>query len=187
MSTEYQGVRTTVTSAAETRNVRYVDERIFMYAPSYAPLLLLKGGIMPGPNGERIKVKGIIDSGFVPAKTVEWYEKDLFDTDLYMAAANGTAGSTSLVVDNGSGALSKVPRVGDILEVVSANPTVGEQVFIQAITNGSTTSTLTVVRNVNGTNATLADNAVLRVVSNAQKENSSAATKKTRTADKSYN
>jgi len=35
---------------AGKRHLRYVDERIFHYAPKYSPLLMLKGGIMPGPR-----------------------------------------------------------------------------------------------------------------------------------------
>ena len=187
---DFTGIRTSATSGSsnENRHVRYVDERIFLYAPQYAPLLLLKGGIVPGVDGARVKVKGIIESGFVPSKKVEWYEKDLLDQDLYMAAALGSTSTTSISVDNGAGALTKVPRVGDVIEVVSANPTMGEQMLIQAITIGSTQSTLTVVRDVGGTTgATLSDNAVLRVVSNAQKENSAALTKRGRYADAKYN
>ena len=188
---DFQGVRTSVTSGAnnENRHVRFVDERIFMYAPQYAPLLLLKGGIIPAANGERYKIKGIIDSGFVPAKTVEWYEKDLLDQDVYAAGANDSTVATTISVDNGAGALSKVPRVGDIIEIVSANAGgTGEQMLVQAITNGTTQSTLTVVRNVGSMGAvTVSDNAVFRVIGNAKQEFSSANIRRGRLADRKYN
>lgn len=187
---EFTGVRDSIVSgsANENRHVRYVDERIFLYAPQYAPLLLLKGGIMAGPNGERIKVKGIIDSGFVPAKKVEWFEKDLLDQDLYTNAAF-LVGDLSITVDDGAAAISRVPRVGDMVEVVTNGATaVGEQIFITAVAYGVGQTTLTILRGRGGTSAAaLEDNAVLRVVSNAQKENSSSITSRGRIADAYYN
>ena len=191
---EFSGSKTTVQSGAsfENRNVRYVDDRIFTYAPSYAPILLLKGGIMPGPNGERIKVKGIIDSGFTPTKTVEWYEKDLLATDFYANPGSATLGTlkaaATISVDNGAGAVTTVPRVGDIIQIVTGNVTNGEAMLVNAITVGASSITLSVLRAINGvTGASISSNATFRVLNNALAENSTATSKRSSYATNYFN
>jgi hypothetical protein len=186
---ETTGVKTTYQtgSSVEDRAVRYVDERIFCYAPSYAPILLLKGGIMPGPNGERIKVKGIIESQFTPSKKVEWYEKDLLDQDITVSAAVSSTSQTTLACDDAAGGQCLVPRVGDIIEVVTnTGGTVGEMMLVKAVTQGTTTS-LSVVRAINSVTSTIMNNATIRVLGNGQKENSAAVTKRNRMASNKYN
>lgn len=190
---EFTGNKTTVQSgsANENRNVRYVDDRIFVYAPSYAPLLLMKGGIMPGPNGERVKIKGIIDSAFAPTKTIEWYEKDLLEVDFWQASDSAVAGTakqaSTIDVDNGAGAVTYVPRAGDVIEVISDNPTVGEMMYVKSVTVGASSCTLAVLRNINGVGATIANNAKYRVLNNAVTEFSSAGTKRSAMAANYYN
>jgi hypothetical protein len=181
------GVRTSLRSgdidlSNEARHIRYVADRIFQYAPQYTPLLVLTGGTIPGPNGERIRVKGLIQSGYTPAKKVEWYEKDQINRTFYCDNAGATvaAGSTVLQipVDDGAG--------GDVVGTV-VNP--GDIVFMKSGTLGNSEGTLFYVQDASAAGATvnliqcggtalvtIGDNCVFQKVGSAMKENSSART-----------
>ncbi len=167
MGTEFSGVRTSSTSATETRQVRLVHDRIFLYAPQYTPILMLKGGIMPGPNGERLKIKGFISSKFAPAKKVEWFDKELPSVTAYMAATlAASSSSVSATIDDGSGNAHKGVYAGVVLRMGEEN------VFVTAY--NTTTKVATIVRAVGSTTvAEHVNEAVVNVMSSAVEENSS--------------
>lgn len=163
---EYSGVRTSTQSDAsnENRQVRLVHERVFLYAPQYTPILMLKGGIMPGPNGERVKVKGLIPSKFAPAKKIEWYDKELPSVKAYAEGGFASTVTTIKIDDAASGAVNSV-RAGASLKIGA------ERVWVQSYDNS--TRNAVVVRGVGSTTAaTIADNDPIYVLSNGIEENS---------------
>lgn len=54
--------KTTLTrEAVERIGQRMVDERVFAYAPQYAPILMLQGGRLPRRDGGSINVRGLLE------------------------------------------------------------------------------------------------------------------------------
>jgi hypothetical protein len=161
---EFTGVRTSADSSTETRQVRLVHERVFLYAPQYTPILMLKGGIMPGPKGERIKVKGLINSRFAPAKKIEWFDKELPSMKAYCEGAFSST-QTSVSIDDGTGVGVYSVRPGAVIKCEN------EIMFVTAYTYASEAAT--VIRGVGATSAVShADNTAIYVLSNGVEENS---------------
>ena len=164
---EFTGIRTSTQSNAsnENRQVRFVNERIFLYAPQYTPILMLKGGIMPGPQGERIKVKGLIPSKFIPAKKAEWFDKDLIDIKAFAEGAIIDGADTTLGMDDGAGAARNAIKAGSVLRVED------EHMFVTAY--DVSTRIATVVRGIGSTTGVAhVDNTVIHIISNANEESS---------------
>ena len=178
---EFTGVRTSANSETETRQVRIVADRIFLYAPQYTPILMLKGGIMPGPNGERIKVKGLIKSEFAPGKKVEWFEKTLPSVTAYAAETlAASASSTSFHIDNASGAAMYGVKAGAILMYGA------ERLFVTAY--NTSTLVATVVRGVGSTSPIeIPNDEALKILGYAVKENSATGTGRGVEASPYYN
>lgn len=139
-----------ITSVRGTGNVtavrRVVDiaSKIDVLEPDSAPLVQLS---------KKMSKKVAINPEF------KWMEEEsLTKTDQVNNGAGYTSGATSVVVDNGSRF-----RAGDVVKAVAT----GEQLLVTAVS----TNTLTVSRGWGSTAAgTLADNAVLLIVGNANEE-----------------
>lgn len=164
---EFTGVRTSAQSDSsnENRQVRLVHERIFLYSPQYTPILMLKGGIMPGPQGERIKVKGLIPSKFAPAKKVEWFDKDLPSVKAFAEGTITDGVDTTITLDDGAGAALNSVRAGAVLKA--------EDEIIWVSAYNTSTRIATVVRGVGATTGVAHDdNTPVYVLSNGIEENS---------------
>lgn len=157
-------VQTVVTGARATagaataggidQNSRVIDmsDTIYVLDPNEAPLTAIT---------MRIAKKKCINPKF------EWLEDDYLPTQDLVNGTTFTAGTTAIVVDNGS-----YFRPGDVLKHLDS----GEVMYVSAVVS----NTLTVVRSVGATAAaTPDDNDVLLIIGNANAENATGRTIKT--------
>ncbi len=126
------------------RRVIDISKKIDVLEPDAAPLVLLT---------KKLGKKVAINPKF------NWMEEDSLDqVDAVNYSTGYTAGATSVTVDTGT-----LFRVGDVVKVVAS----GEQMLVTAIS----TNDLTVTRGWGATAAgSIADNAVLLIVGNANQE-----------------
>ena len=144
-----------VTGARNTMNItqerRVVDmsDQIALLDPNIAPFITILKRIKGGGNTRR-----------AISPKIEWLEDDYLGNVTQVATAISAAGTTTLVVDDGS-----IIRPYDILNI----PSVGENMLVTAVSDNS----LTVTRGFGGTSAaaSIAVDAEVLVIGNAQAEN----------------
>lgn len=161
--TNITGARTT-SNITQNRRVIDMAEKIALLQPNVAPFVT-------------ILKKAKKDSRVVYNPKFEWLEDDLLGIRTLVDGNSSTVASsaTTVNVDDGS-----IFRVGDIAKI----PSTGECVLVTAIS----TNALTVTRGYGSTSAaSIADNAEILIIGNAQAENAGARTVKSTQETACYN
>lgn len=146
---------------------RVIADAIQMITPTDTPFL---SKFPPGSANTKFRVSA---SGSGKGTKIEWIEDDIRATSGTMASTCASD-STTITVSDGS-----YFAVGDLIKIDS------EFIWVSAITQS--TNTLTVTRNVGGTQATHASNATIAIVSNARLEGATTTYGPTTTVDQPYN